>query len=122
MSVRNLDKIFKPRAIALIGATPKPHTVGAMLLKNLREAEFKGNLMLVNPRHTEIAGLQVYPDVASLPAVPDLAVIATPPAVVPRLIAERSASSAQRASRCSSRSWRPPSRTCFAWSGPTVWG
>src|ERR1051326_454310 len=88
MSVRNLDKIFKPRAIALIGATPKPHTVGAMLLKNLRDADFKGDLMLVNPHHTEVAGLPVYPDVASLPAVPDLAVIATPPAVVPRLIAE----------------------------------
>jgi acetyltransferase len=69
MSVRNLDKIFKPRAIALIGATPKPHTVGVMLLKNLRDAEFKGGLMLVNPHHTEIAGLPVYPDVASLPAV-----------------------------------------------------
>jgi acyl-CoA synthetase (NDP forming) len=66
MSVRNLDKVFKPRAIAFIGATPKPHTVGAMLLKNLRDAEFKGNLMLVNPRYTEIAGLPVYPDVASL--------------------------------------------------------
>ena len=88
MSVRNLDKIFKPRAIAFIGATPKPHTVGAMLLKNLQDAGFQGQLMLVNPHYTEIAGLPVYPDVTSLPAVPDLAVIATPPAVVPELIAE----------------------------------
>jgi len=88
MSVRNLDKIFKPRAIALIGATPKPHTVGAMLLRNLRDAEFQGQLMLVNPRYTDIAGLPVRPDVASLPTVPDLAVIATPPATVPGLIAE----------------------------------
>src|ERR1700686_4480051 len=88
MSVRNLDKIFKPRAIVLVGATPKPHTVGAMLLKNLRNAEFKGQLMLVNPRHTKIAGLPVFPDVSSLPVVPDLAVIATPPATVPGVIAE----------------------------------
>jgi len=88
MSVRNLDKVFKPRAIAFIGATPKPHTVGAMLLKNLQDAGFRGQLMLVNPHYTEIAGLPVYPDVASLPAVPDLAVIATPPPVVPELIAE----------------------------------
>ena len=88
MSVRNLDKIFKPRAIALIGATPKPRTVGAMLLKNLQEAGFPGQLMLVNPHYTETAGLPVYPDVSSLPVVPDLAVIATPPAVVPDLIAE----------------------------------
>ncbi len=88
MSVRNLDKVFKPRAIAFIGATPKPHTVGAMLLKNLQEAGFQGQLMLVNPHYPEIAGLPVYPDVSSLPAVPDLAVIATPPPVVPELIAE----------------------------------
>jgi len=97
MSVRNLDKIFKPRAVVLVGATPKPHTVGAMLLKNLRDAEFQGQLMLVNPRHTEIAGLPVYPDVSSLPAVPDLAVIATPPAAVPGLIAEVGAKGARGA-------------------------
>ncbi|HXP78071.1 MAG TPA: bifunctional acetate--CoA ligase family protein/GNAT family N-acetyltransferase [Stellaceae bacterium] len=97
MSVRNLDKIFKPRAIAFVGATSKPHTVGAMLLKNLRDAEFKGNLMLVNPHYTDIAGMPVYPDVASLPAVPDLAVIATPPAVVPETIAELGAKGARGA-------------------------
>jgi acetyltransferase len=88
MSVRNLDKIFKPRAIAFVGATPKPHTVGAMLLKNLQNAGFEGALMLVNPRYTSIEAIPVYPDVASLPAVPDLAVIATPPATVPGIIAE----------------------------------
>ena len=88
MSVRNLDKIFKPRSIALVGATPKPNTVGAMLLKNLRNESFKGDLMLVNPRYNEIAGMPVYPDVASLSAGPDLAVIATPPATVPGLVAE----------------------------------
>ncbi len=91
MSVRNLDKIFKPRAIVFVGATSKPHTVGAMLLKNLQDAGFAGRLMLVNPHYTEIAGMPVYPDVASLPAAPDLAVIATPPAVVPALIAELAA-------------------------------
>jgi len=88
MSVRNLDKVFKPRSIAFIGATARPHTVGAVLLQNLRAAAFKGPLMLVNPRYTEIAGLPVHPDVASLPTAPDLAVIATPPAVVPGVIAE----------------------------------
>src|SRR5579883_950369 len=91
MSVRNLDKIFKPRAIVFVGATSKPHTVGAMLLTNLQDAGFAGRLMLVNPHYPEIAGMPVYPDVASLPAAPDLAVIATPPAVVPALIAELAA-------------------------------
>ena len=91
MSIRNLDKVFKPRAIAFIGATPRLRTVGAMLLRNLRDAGFAGSLMLVNSRYTEIAGLPVFPSIASLPEVPDLAVIATPPAAVPDVIAELAA-------------------------------
>src|SRR5690348_3304982 len=97
MSIRNLDKVFKPRAIAFVGATPRPHTVGAMVLRNLRDADFAGSLMMVNPRYTEIAGLPAYPSVASLPEVPDLAVIATPPGAVPGLIAELAAKGARGA-------------------------
>ncbi len=88
MSVRNLDRIFKPRSIAFIGATARPKTVGAVLLANLRGGGFAGPLMLVNAKYREIDGLPVSPDIASLPGVPDLAVIATPPATVPGVIAE----------------------------------
>jgi acetyltransferase len=91
MSVRNLDRIFKPNSVALIGATPRPGTVGAMLLANLRQAGFRGALMLVSPKYREIDGLAVYPDVASLPAAPDLAVVATPPAAVPGIVADLAA-------------------------------
>jgi acetyltransferase len=86
MSVRNLDKLFKPRSAALIGATPRPGSVGSVVARNLRRAGFSGRLMLVNPHHQAIDGLPVYPDIPSLPDVPDLAVIATPPATVPALI------------------------------------
>jgi acetyltransferase len=88
MSVRNLDKIFNPRSLALIGASPRPGSVGAVVLRNLRRCGFPGELMLVNPLRRTIDGLPVHPDVASLPQVPDLAVIATPPQAVPLLIAE----------------------------------
>ena len=88
MSVRNLDAVFKPRSLVFVGATPKPRTVGGMLLQNLRSAGFNGKMLLVNPRYQEIAGMPVYRDVASLPETPDFAVIATPPAAVPGLIAE----------------------------------
>src|SRR5271156_2458206 len=88
MSVRNLDRIFKPRSIAFIGATSRPRTVGAVLLANLRGGGFAGPLMLVNSKYQEIDGLPVSPDISSLPSVPDLAVIATPPATVPGIIAE----------------------------------
>jgi acetyltransferase len=88
MSVRNLDKLFRPQSVALIGATDRPSSVGAVLVRNLRRAGFKGRLLLVNPQHSELDGLPVYADIKSLPETPDLAVIVTPPASVPELIAE----------------------------------
>src|SRR6516165_11570681 len=87
MPVRNLDKLFTPRSVALIGATP-PGSVGAVVARNLRRAGFAGELMLVNPHHHAIDGLIVHPDVASLPQAPDLAVIVTPPDTVPGLVSE----------------------------------
>ena len=88
MTVRNLDFLFKPRSVALIGASPRPATVGDVVIRNLRAGGFAGPIMLVNPKHRAIDGLPVHPDVASLPTVPDMAIVATPPATVPGLIAE----------------------------------
>ena len=88
MSVRNLDKLLNPRSVALIGATPRPGSVGAVVARNLRRAGFAGELMLVNPHHQAIDGLTVCPNIASLPQAPDLAVIVTPPETVPSLIGE----------------------------------
>ena len=88
MSVRNLDKLFTPRSVALIGATPRPGSVGAVVARNLRRAGFAGELMLVNPHHRMIDGLVVYPNIASLPQAPDLGVIVTPAAAAPCLIGE----------------------------------
>ena len=51
MSVRNLDKLFRPQSVALIGATPRPGAVGALVARNLRRAGFAGELMFVNPHH-----------------------------------------------------------------------
>src|SRR6266404_93869 len=87
MTIRNLDRLLQPRSVALIGATPKPGHVGNVVLRNLRAGGFAGRLMLVNPRDAEIDGMPVHGDVASLPEAPDLAVIATPAATVPGLIA-----------------------------------
>jgi acetyltransferase len=88
MSVRNLDKLFTPRSVALIGATPRLGSVGAVVARNLRRAGFAGEQMLVNPHHHAIDGLTVHPNVASLPQAPDLAIIVTPPETVPGLVGE----------------------------------
>ncbi|HWA31796.1 MAG TPA: GNAT family N-acetyltransferase [Rhizomicrobium sp.] len=88
MTTRNLDAIFHPGSIALIGASNRPHSVGAVIAQNLREGGFDGPILPVNPKHTSVAGILCYPDVASLPVTPDLAVICTPPQTVPGLVAE----------------------------------
>lgn len=88
MTIRNLDAIFAPQSIALIGATDRPRSVGAVVARNLLAAGFKGEIMPVNPKHASIAGKKCYPDIASLPVAPDLAVICTPPATIPGLIAD----------------------------------
>lgn len=84
MSIRNLQYFFAPRSVALIGASRRPGSVGAALSRNLFRTGFDGPIMPVNPRHDAIEGVLTYPDIDSLPLVPDLAVISTPPdAVLP---------------------------------------
>jgi len=86
MSVRNLQSLFGPKSIALIGASQRPGSVGQVLMKNLLSQGFAGPVLPVNPNEAMIASLTAYKDVASLPVTPDLAVICTPPATVPGLI------------------------------------
>ena len=88
MSIRNLEYLFEPKSVAVIGASAKPRSVGATVLRNLVNAGFSGAIMPVNPKYQELEGLKVYPGVAHLPSVPDLAVICTPPRTVPGLIRE----------------------------------
>jgi acetyltransferase len=86
MTTRNLDALFQPSAIALIGASERPGSVGRVLAGNLMDGGFAGRIMLVNPKTSMIAGAPCYPSVEALPVRPDLAVIATPAASVPDLI------------------------------------
>ncbi len=88
MSVRNLDKMFRPQSIAVIGASVQPKSVGAALITNLIGGGFSGPIMPVNPKATALHGIMTYKDVASLPLTPDLAIIATPPDSIPALVAE----------------------------------
>jgi acetyltransferase len=88
MSVRNLDKLFNPRSVALIDANSKPGSVSAVVLRNLRRSRFSGELMVVSSGHQAIDGLPVHPDVASLPHGPDLAVLDTAPEMATSLVAE----------------------------------
>jgi acetyltransferase len=88
VTIRNLDALFAPSAIALIGASNEQGSVGAVLARNLLGGGFSGPILPVNPHERAIGSTLAYPSVASLPIVPDLAVIATPAASVPGIITE----------------------------------
>src|ERR1019366_6453169 len=87
MSTRNLESFYAPRSIALIGASRRDHAVGAVVAQNLLAGGFDGPILPVNPHETAIGGVLAYKDVASLPVSPELAVIVTPAAAVPGIIA-----------------------------------
>jgi len=86
MSVRNLKCLFRPQSVAVIGATTKPKEPGSVVVKNLLQANFAGPIIPVTAEHQSVAGVLAYPDVASLPIVPDLAVVCTPAPTVPGII------------------------------------
>ena len=86
MTIRHLDHFFKPDSIAVIGASNRAGSIGALLMRNLLQGGFAGPIMPVNPKYQAIAGILAYPDVAALPLTPDLAVICTPVSTVPDVI------------------------------------
>ncbi len=86
MSIRNLDKIFDPHRIAVIGADETPTSVGYTVFRNLIASNYQGVVYPVNPQYETVQGIPAYRDIESVPAVADLAVICTPAAVVPRIV------------------------------------
>jgi acetyltransferase len=88
MSIRNLEQLFNPASVALIGASTKPNSVGAVATRNIFAAGFQGDIYLVNPKCAAIDGHPCFADIAGLPKAPDLAVITTPPDSVPEVISQ----------------------------------
>ena len=86
VSTRNLEYLFRPKSIAVIGASDRAGSVGATVMRNVIAGGFAGNIYAVNPAHLRVAGRPAYARVEDLPQTPDLAVIATPPATIPALI------------------------------------
>ena len=70
-----LDKIMKPKSIAVIGASTKPKTIGSEIMQRLRDYKFNGNIYPVNPKGGMIEGFQAYTSIEEVPGEVDLAVI-----------------------------------------------
>lgn len=85
---KDLRGLFSPRSVTVIGASKSSGKVGAIVLKNILDSGFKGAVYPVNPKETEITGLKCFPNVDSLPEVPDLAVFAIPSATVLTVLEE----------------------------------
>ena len=88
MSTYRLQNLLSPRSVALVGASPRQGSVGRAVLDNIREAKFKGEFALVNPRYAEIDGVATVRSLGEVPFVPELVVITAPASAVPGLIDE----------------------------------
>jgi len=73
---RDLTGLLAPRAVAVIGASPRPGSVGGEILRNLKRCGFDGDLYPVNPKYEAVDGLKCYPSIEELPPGVDLAVLA----------------------------------------------
>jgi acetyltransferase len=88
VGTENLDKIFNPRRIAVIGASDREGSVGAKLLQNLIGVGYRGAVYPVNPFRSTVQGITAYPSILKIPWQVDLAIIATPAHTVPQIIEE----------------------------------
>ena len=87
MPAEDLEKMFRPRSIAVIGASEEEGSVGRTIVENLAN-QFKGDLHLVNPNRESVLGIRCIPSVKELGEPVDLSIIATPAATVPGIVKE----------------------------------
>jgi len=77
MSQRGLEALLRPQSIAVIGASIRPERAGYLMMRNLLSGGFNGPILPVTPKYKAVCGVLAWPDIASLPVSPDLAVICT---------------------------------------------
>ena len=88
MGTLNLDKIFNPKSVAIVGASDAEGSVGYAIVKNFTQSGFAGKVYFINIRKPEILGVKTYKSVDEVPEPVDLAIIATPAETVPDVMEE----------------------------------
>ncbi len=81
--MNNLDPIFKPKSIAIVGASRDPKAIGHQCVKNLIESGYEGKIYPVNPKADEIKGIKCYHSILDIPDEIDIALIVVPAKYVP---------------------------------------
>jgi acetyltransferase len=92
LGIENLNHLFNPKKVAVIGASDREGSIGAKILQNLMSSGFAGQVFPVNPFRQTVQGLISYQSVSQIPEKVDLAVIATPARTVPSIVEECGAS------------------------------
>lgn len=85
-SVHQLDFLFKPKSIAIIGASSKELSIGNVIIKNLVHYGYTGKIFPINPKEPEIRGIKAYTSIFDVPDTIDLAHIIIPSKFVPQII------------------------------------
>ena len=85
---RELDSLFSPKSIAVIGASNRQGSVGRAAFTNILLNEYTGTVYPVNPKEHSISGVRAYPSVLDLPEIVDLAVVIVPAPIVPSVVEE----------------------------------
>ncbi|HMK53073.1 MAG TPA: CoA-binding protein [Thermodesulfobacteriota bacterium] len=83
-----MDAIFKPKAVAVIGASDNPGKLGSHVMRSLTEGKYPGKIFPVNPGRSEIMGIKTYPSLLQVPEAVDLSIIVLPAEQVPKIINE----------------------------------
>jgi acetyltransferase len=91
VTIRNLDKLFQPTSVVVIGASDQAGALGQVVVRNMLGDGFRGPVGMINPKYSTVQGRPCVANVAELDVVPDLAVIATPASTVPGLIRDLAA-------------------------------
>jgi len=88
MGISNLNKVFRPASVAVVGASQTQGSIGWTLMKNLTQSQYDGQVLPVNPKYSEIFGIKAYESLSQTRQQVDLAVIATPISTVPGIVEE----------------------------------
>jgi acetyltransferase len=86
VTVRNLDALFRPESVAVIGASKRSGSIGEMVWSRLLDGGFSGPMWPVNPKYDELDGHPAFADAGDLPEAPTVALICTPPATWPAIV------------------------------------
>lgn len=86
MGQYNLDRMFRPDTVAIVGASEKENSIGSALVTNLKAGGFAGRIIPVNPKYSTIHGFESYSTVLNITDAVDLAVLATPISTIPDII------------------------------------